>query len=165
MTTTKLLRLVHVQDQEELAARHNKTGRRAYETRWVIERMAAYMPPEHVSLARTLRDLGAAARGIRLAPAERVDAGNGAEYALLSRLDAGRALAGYRQAVEARMKRPGRICLDCIVEEFTMAQTLKACGYATRSWQSVRQLVQLTMMAAQDYADECTAQQQMWRAL
>jgi len=163
--TTALLRLIHCQDQEEIAARHNQSRRRAYETRWVIERMANHMPPEHVSLARQLRDLGARARGIKLASRERIDCGNGAEYALLSRLDASQALEGYGRAVEGRLMRAGRICLDCIVSEATMAETLQTCGYAAKSWQSVRRLVQLTMMAAQDYADECMAQRTAWRAM
>lgn len=162
--STKLLRLVSEQDQAELAARHNKE-RRAYETRWVIERMKTNLPPEHVVLARKLRDIAAKAAGIRLASAERVDQGNASEAGLLSRLDAGRAMAGYEGAVRARLDAGGVTCLRCIVEENTMAETLAACGYRAKSWQSIRQLVQLTMMAAQDYADECAAQRAAWRAL
>lgn len=162
--TTKLLKLVAEQDQAEMAARHNGE-RRAYETRWVIERMKANLPPEHVTLARKLRDIAARAAGIRLASVERVDQGNASEAGLLSRLDAGRILVGYEGAVRSRLDQGGVLCLRSIVEEHTMAETLKACGYRARSWQSVRQLVQLTMMAAADYADECTAQRERWRAL
>lgn len=163
--TTALLKLIHTQDQEEMAARHNQSNRRAYETRWVIERMKNHMPPEHVSLARQLRDLGARSRGIRLSTHERVDCGNGTEAALLSRLDAATLLEGYARSVEGRLMRAGRICLDCIVGEYTMAETLQTCGYAAKSWQSVRRLVQLTMLAASDYSDECAAQRAAWRAM
>lgn len=161
--TTKLLQLVSEQDQAKLAAKHNQSNRRAYETFWVIERMRRYLPAEDVRLARYLRDLGARSRGVRLAPSERVDNSNGVEAALLSRLDATQLLGGYERAVERRLG--SAVCLRCIVGEYTMAQTLTACGYAAKSWQSVRQLVQLTMMAAQDYADECRAQRERWRAL
>lgn len=164
--TTKLLRQVAEQDQAELAARHNGTNKpkREYETRWVIEKMRPYIAPEHYTLAFTIRDLSARSKGLRLMTAERVDIGNTAEIAALSRLDAGRQLAGYRGAVLARVAGGGR-CLDCIAEEYTLAQTITACGYAAGSHRSVRQLVQLTMMAAQDYADECAAELKRWRSM
>lgn len=164
--TTKLLRQVAEQDQAELAARHNGTNKqkREYETRWVIEKMRPYIEPEHYTLAHTIRDLAARSRGLRVGVTERVDMGNAAEIAALSRLDAGRKLAGYRGAVMARVAGGGR-CLDCIAEEYTLAQTITACGYAAGSHRSVRQLVQLTMMAAQDYADVCKAEIERWRGL
>lgn len=164
--TTKLLRQVAEQDQAELAARHNGTDRerRTYETRWVIEKMRPYIEPEHYTTAFVIRDLAARSKGLRVITAERVDMGNAAEMAALSRLDAGRKLAGYYGAVQTRVA-GGRRCLDCIAEEFTLAQTITACGYAAGSHRSVRQLVQLTMMAAQDYADECAEALKRWRAM
>lgn len=138
--------------------------RRQYETRWVIEKMRPYIEPEHYTLAHTIRDLNARMKGLRLMVGERVDIGNTAEIAALSRLDAGRKLAGYRGAVLARVAGGGR-CLDCIAEEYTLAQTITACGYAAGSHRSVRQLVQLTMMAAQDYADACADELKRWRAM
>lgn len=164
--TTKLLRQVAEQDQAELAARHNGTDReqRTYETRWVIEKMRPYIEPEHYTTAFVIRDLAARSKGLRLITSERVDAGNAAEMAALSRLDAGRKLAGYYGAVTSRVA-GGRRCLDCIAEEYTLAQTITACGYAAGSHRSVRQLVQLTMLAAQDYADACEAELKRWRAM
>lgn len=165
--TTKLLRQVAEQDQAELAARHNGADRerRTYETRWVIEKMRPYIEPHHYTLAFTIRDLAARSKGLRVSIGERVDAGNGAEMAALSRLDAGRKLAGYHGAVEGRVGCGGSRCLYCIEEEYTLAQTIAACGYAAGSHRSVRQLIQITMMGAQDYADECERQERAWRAL
>jgi hypothetical protein len=138
--------------------------RRQYETRWVIEKMRPYIEPQHYTLAFVIRDLNARRQGLRLMTGERVDIGNTAEIAALSRLEAGRKLAGYRGAVTARVAGGGR-CFDCIADEYTLAQTITACGYAAGSHRSVRQLVQLTMMAAQDYADACAAELGRWRAL
>lgn len=165
--TTKLLRQIHEQDQADLAARHNGTDRphRQYETRWVIEKMRAYIEPQHYMLAFDVRDLAHRAKGLRIAVHERVDAGNGAEIAALSRIDAGRRLAGFHGAVAARVGNGGSRCLNCIEEEYTLAQTISACGYAAGSHRSVRQLVQITMMAAQDYADACEAELKRWRAM
>lgn len=146
--------------------RHEQGGpKREYETVWVIEKMRKYLPPEHVFLARDIRDINARSRGLRVQTAERVDNGNGSEIAMLSRLDAARALAGYHNAVMARLESGGTLCLFAIQEEFTLAQTIRHCGYAAGSDRSVRQLIQLTMMAAQDYADECAAERARWRAL
>jgi hypothetical protein len=138
--------------------------RRQYETRWVIEKMRPYIEPQHYTLAYTIRDLTARSRGLRVGVTERVDMGNAAEIAALSRLDAGRKIAGYRGAVTARVA-GGAKCFDCIADEYTLAQTITACGYAAGSHRSVRQLVQLTMMAAQDYADACEAEIKRWRAM
>lgn len=137
--------------------------RRQYETRWVIEKMRPYIEPEHYTTAFVIRDLAARSKGLRVSVSERVDMGNAAEIAALSRLDAGRTLAGYHGAVQRVAG--GSKCLFCIEEEFTLAQTITACGYAAGSHRSVRQLVQLTMMAAQDYADACEAELKRWRAM
>lgn len=164
--TTALLRKIAEQDQAELAARHNEATKpkRQYETRWVIEAMRSYIEPEHYTLSFDIRDLAARMKGLRVSVSERVDAGNAAEIAALSRLDAGRKLAGYHGAVAARVAR-GSQCLDCIAEEFTLPQTIAALGYRIGSHRSVRNLVQLTMMAAQDYADVCAAEAKRWRAM
>ena len=165
--TTALLKRIAEQDQDELAARHNGTDRpkREYETRWVIEKMRPYLEPEQYTTAFEIRDLAARAKGLRIITSERVDMGNAAEIAALSRLDAGRKLAGYHGAVEARVGAGGRRCLRCIEEEYTLQQTITACGYANGSHRSVRNLVQVTMMAAQDYADVCEAEAKRWRAM
>lgn len=164
MNYTAATRQIERQEQAEIAAKHNQSNRRQYETRWVIEAMRPYIAPEHYTLAFTIRDLAARSKGLRVAITERVDMGNAAEIAALSRLDAGRKLAGYRGAVAARVAR-GSPCLDCIAEEYTLPQTVASLGYRTGSHRSVRQLIQLTMMAAQDYADACAAELARWRAL
>lgn len=143
-----------------------RDGPRERETRWVIESMRKYLPPEHIHIARDIRDLGARAKGLRVNASERVDGlGNGAEIALLSQLDARQRLSGYEGAARARLERGGAQCVHAIAEEYTLAQTIRLCGYAAGSHRSVRQLIQLTMMAAQDYADECAAQLKAWRGL
>ncbi len=164
--TTKTLRQIAEQDQAELAERHNGTARREYQTDWVIYRMRKYLPPEHIALANRLAGIAAQAEGLAPQDYERVDgAGNGAETGMLSRLDAGRALTGFKGAVHARLGQGGAICVQAIYEERTLAQTIRLCGYAAGSDRSVRQLVQLTMMAAQDYDDECRRQREAWRTL
>lgn len=151
--------------QAKWAERAEQGGaRKQYETRWVIEKMRPYIEPEHYTLAHTIRDLVARSRGLRVGVVERVDMGNAAEIAALSRLDAGRKVAGYRGAVLARVAGGGK-CFDCIADEYTLAQTIRACGYAAGSHRSVRQLVQLTMMAAQDYEDIRHAELKRWRAM
>lgn len=151
--------------QAQWAERAEQGGsRKQYETRWVIEKMRPYIEPEHYTLAHSIRDLVARSRGLRVGVTERVDMGNAAEIAALSRLDAGRKVAGYRGAVLARVAGGGK-CFDCIADEYTLAQTITACGYAAGSHRSVRQLVQLTMLAAQDYQDVCVAEAKRWSRL
>lgn len=140
-----------------------RDGPREYETRWVIEKMAKYLPPEHVALARDLRALAAKAEGRRPGEYERVDGvGNGAEIALEHKLDAMTRLNGYVHAAASVLGEGGRLCMDCIAQELTLAQTLRRCGYAAGSDRSVRQLIQLTMMAAHDYHEMSEEDRERW---
>lgn len=156
--STKLLTLVREQDQAELAARHNAHVRELRQPgrRWVIETMRKRLPPEHVTLAYNLEALQAQSEGRKPADAERVDgAGNGAETSMIARLDAARAIAGYEQAISRTLRRSGVLCFRAILSGATLGETMTLCGYASGSDVSVRRLIQLTMMAAQDYDDAC----------
>jgi len=161
--TTKLLTLVREQDQAELAARYNahvhefrQPGRR-----WVIETMRKRLPPEHVSLAYDLEALQAQSEGRKPADAERVDGcGNGAETSMIARLDAARKIAGYEAAIGNRLRRGGVLCFRAIVTSATLGETMSMCGYASGSDVSIRRLIQLTMIAAQEYADACRDEQE-----
>lgn len=156
MTTTKLLRQVRHQDQEALAARHNGEHRRAYRSRWVIDMLRSRLPPEHVSLAQWLAAQQAIAEGLKPLDYERVDqASNAAEGSLIARMDAQRTLYGYEAAIGSRLKRAGILCFRAIVQGDTLAETIRRCGYAAGSDRSVRQLVQVTMINAQEYDDLC----------
>ena len=143
-----------------------RDGPRARQAQWVIDTLRDRLPPEHVHLARDLQAQQAIAEGRKPADAERVDsAGNRAESALIARLDAQSLLTGYESAVRAALRRAGCLCLRAIVEGDSFATTIRRCGYAQNSKRSVRELVQLTMLAASDYRDVCEAELSRWRTL
>lgn len=165
--STATLRQIERQDQAELAARHNGENRRVYRSRWVIDTLANRLPTEHVHLARRIHALQAVSEGRKPQDYDRVDgAGNGTETALLSRIDAASKIAGYEGAVFATpLRRGGVLCLRAIAEGDTFSDTIRRCGYAAGSDRSVRELVQLTMFAAQDYEDRCALELEHWRAM
>jgi len=152
--TTKLLVRLEQQDQDELAARHN--GERRRHSGWVIDRLRNSLPPDHRALANRILDLQAAAEGIAPSGHEPIDGGgNSREVSMHYRCDAQRKLNGYDAAVRKRLGANGSRCFWAIAWGHTWADTMTACGYARGSHAMVKKLVQLTMMAAQDYADEC----------
>lgn len=123
---------------------------------WVIDRMRRALPPDHVHLANRLMDLHAQACGIAPNGYETVDGGrNGREGAMLMRCDAHRALNGFDAAVRTRLGANGSRCFWAIAWGQSLAETIRACDYSRGSHGMVRKLVQLTMLAAQDYDDEC----------
>lgn len=156
--TTKLLTQVRAQDQQELAERYNGTNRRR-RSEWVADRMRRYMPIEHWHLANRLIDLQAAAEGIKPSGHESVDGGgNGREVAMHHRCEAQRTLNGFDAAVRSRLGANGSRCFWAIVWGNSLAETQRHCGYARGSHAMVKKLVQLTMMAAQDYDDLCRSE-------
>ncbi len=125
---------------------------RTHKSRWVIDKLHDRLPPEHVMLARYLVSRQAVAEGRAPREYDRVDrAGNSAETILLSRLDAQRELTGFERAIYVQLQRGGAMCFRAIIEGDSLAETLRRCGYAAGSDRSVRQLVQLTMLAASDH--------------
>lgn len=128
---------------------------------WVIDRLRRALPPDHMALANRIMDLHAQAAGIPPADYERVEGGgNNRESAMLARCDAHRTLNGFDAAVRGRLGANGSRCFWAIAWGQSLAETLRACGYARGSHEMVKRLVQLTMLAAQDYDDECRAQRE-----
>lgn len=132
--------------------------------RWVIDTLRKRLAPEHVSLAERLMALQSTSEGRKPQNYERVDFGNGAETALNARIDAARAIAGFEGAVFARLGRGGVLCLRSIAEGDALAETIRKCGYAAGSDRSVRELVQITMLTAEEYDDACRDSAQSWKA-
>lgn len=138
-------------------------SRRAHKSRWVIDTLSRYLPPDHVHLARRLMADQATAEGYKPQDYERVDgAGNGVEGALAAKLDAARKLAGFEGSIFRVMKRGGILCFRCIVEGESLKNTITRCGYAAGSDRSVRELVQLTLFAASDYEEMCRQEAERW---
>ena len=159
--STKLLRQIQAQDQEELAARYNGETRRR-RSEWVIDRLRTQLPPDHIALANRLMDLQATAEGIATMRGETIDGGgNGREIAMHHRCDAQQALNGFDAAIRSRLGSNGSRCLWAIVWGHSLAETITACSYATGSHGMVKRLVQLTMLAAQEYDDANAAQRQL----
>lgn len=153
--TTALLRQIEAQDQAELAEKHNTRGKpRGPVSHWVIDKMRHRLPPHHVGLANRLMDLAATAGGIKPSGLETVDGGgNGQEGAMRHRCDALRALHGYEAAIRSRLDQRGARCFWAIVHGASTPEVHEACGYARGSNAMVVKLVQLVLMAAQDYDD------------
>lgn len=126
---------------------------------WVIDRLRRALPPDHTALANRIMDLHSQAAGIPPTGYERVQGGrNNRESAMLMRCDAHRALNGFDAAVRTRLGANGSRCFWAIAWGQSLAETIRACGYATGSHSMVRRLVQLTMLAAQDYDDDCRSE-------
>ena len=163
--TTALLRTIHKQDQQALADRYNGTGLKLYDCEWLIMKLRHRLPLEHVTTAHHLLSLQATVEGARHL-SERVDVTrNAAALATEARIDAARTLAGYEGAVASRLLTRGVRCLRAIYEGCSMHEARRRMGYRSDASHPIAKLVQLTMLAAQDYRDECTAQLERWRAL
>lgn len=154
--TTALLRTIHEQDQEVLAAKHNGEVNARRRSEWVIDRMRRALPPDHVALANRLLDLYATASGIAPAGYERVEGGgNSREGSMIARCDAMTVLHGFDAAVRSRLNANGSRCFWAIAWGSSLAETILACEYARGSHGTAKRLVQLTMIAAQEYDDQC----------
>lgn len=162
--TTKLLQQVREQDQAALAEKHNGTDRKVYRSDWVIVRMRTALPPHHIALANRLMDLNATAQGLSVIGHERIDGRNGPEGALAARIDAQWALTGYEARIGSTLRERGRRCFWSICEGRSTAEALRACGYAPGSDRALREMVQLVLINAQDYDDECRAGRQQGRS-
>ena len=137
--------------------------RRAYRSRWVIDTLANRLPVEHVHLARRLMADQATAEGYKPQDYQRIDgAGNGMEGALAAKLDAARKLSGFESAVRTALRRGGALCFRGIIEGDSLQETIRRCGYQAGSDRSVRELVQLTMLAASDYDEMCREDAERW---
>jgi hypothetical protein len=155
--STKLLHQIREQDQAELAARYNGENRRR-RSDWVIDVMRTKLPPDQIALANRIMDLQAKAEGIAPTGYESVDGiGNNREGAMAHRVDAQRALNGFDAAVRSRLGANGSRAFWAIAWGHSLAETIRATGYERGSHGMVTKLVQLTMMALQDYDDLCRA--------
>ena len=123
---------------------------------WVVDTYRTALPPDHRALANRLMDLQATAEGVAPSGREPIDGGgNSREVSMHYRCDAQRALNGFDAAVRARLGANGSRCFWAITWGHTWVETVAACGYSRNSHGMVKKLVQLTLMAAQDYDDEC----------
>lgn len=140
----------------EWEQRKEQGATRRRRSEWVIDRLRAYVPPDHLHLANRLMDLQAAAEGVAPSGRETVDGGgNGREVAMHHRCEAQRSLNGFDAAVRSRLGANGSRCFWAIVWGNSLAETMRHCGYASGSHAMVRKLVQLVLMAAQEYDDTC----------
>lgn len=131
---------------------------------WVITSLQSYLPPEHVSLAQRLAYLQATIEGCRIMDAKVDGVGNRAEIAMASRVDAVSELNGLEAAARARVGTDGAACVRAIAESENMSDTARRCGYPVGSHRSLRRLVQITMLALQEYRDECDQDAARWNA-
>lgn len=156
--TTALLRQIQKQDQQALADRYNGETRRR-RSEWVIDQMRKALPLEHVHLANRLMDLHATASGIAPAGYEAVDGGgNSREGSMIARCDAMTTLHGFDAAVRSRLGANGSRCFWAIAWGSSLAETIRACEYARGSHGTAKKLVQLVMIAAEEYDDLCRAE-------
>lgn len=164
--TTALLRQIHRQDQVELAERHNGTRLKLYDCEWLIMKLRHRLPPEHVATAHHLLSLQATVEGARHM-SERIDGTrNGAAMAVDARIDAARTLAGYEGALlSSALKARGVRCLRAIYEGCSIHEARRRFGWKSDASHPIAKLVQLTMLTAQEYRDECTKQLERWRAM
>lgn len=150
--------------QAQWRARAEQGGKRLQRSRWLIDALRDYLPPDHVALARRLAALQATIEGCRIT-GERVDGGaNGAETAMLSRLDAAWAMTGYEAAARTRVGTDGVACLRAIAEGDGMGEGAQRAGYPVGSHRSFRKLVQLTLVRLAEYDDECRQGAACWGA-
>lgn len=165
--STKLLETLRAQDQAELAERHNalaKGERKKRRSRWVIDVLRRSLPPHHVGLANRLLDLYAQAEGIAPSGHEPIDGGrNNREAAMQVQTDALRALHGYEAAVRGRHGDNGARCLWAIVGGSTWVETLRATRFKIGNNRGLTRLVQVVMLAADDYDEGIRAQRQASR--
>lgn len=163
--STALLRQIHKQDQQELADRYNGESLKLYDCEWLIMKLRHRLAPEHVATAHHLLGLQAIVEGARQISERVDDTRNGAALATDARIDAARTLAGYEGAVASRLLTRGVRCLRAIYEGCSMHEARRRMGYRSDASHPIAKLVQLTMLTAQDYRDECTAQLERWRAM
>ena len=152
--------------QAQWAERAEQGITRRRKSEWVIEQMRKALPLDHVHLANRLMDLHATAEGVKLAGYERVQGGgNSREGAMAARCDAMRALNGFDAAVRSRLGANGSRCFWSIAWGQSLAETIRACEYARGSHGTAKRLVQLTMIAVQEYDDLCRGEQELFVAL
>lgn len=152
--TTALLRKIQEQDQDELAQRHNGERVRQYRSSWLIDTLHDRLPPDHRSLARWLLGQQAIAEGRKPQDLNRVDrSSNPAEAQMAGRLDAMRTLTGFERAVYVPLGRQGALCLRAIAWGDSFAEMMRACSFGRGANRKAVELVQVTLMTAQDHDD------------
>lgn len=166
MSTTALLREIERQEaaaqaelQQDLAEAHNRgeTLVKRRRSEWVIDQMRKALPPDHVALANRIMDLQATAEGVAPPGYEAVDCGNARESSMIARCDAMTKLNGFDAAVRSRLGANGSRCFWAIAWGNSLAETIRACEYERGSHGQAKRLVQLVMIAAQEYDDFCRA--------
>jgi len=164
--TTPLLEKQRKAEQDAIAARHNGTEEEAPKSPWVIARLRKHLPPDHRNLAERLLNMRAQSLGYTVSGHEFVDnADNGAAIALDRRCDALTALHGYEAAVRVRIgHRAAGNCFWAIVNGEKYEAVAAAAGYrdGRGGYRALFvRLVQLVMIAAQDYDDEINRVRQL----
>lgn len=163
--TTKLLVSIRSQEQAELAKRHNEGGRerRQPRRRWCVDELRPTLTePEYEAGRRAVRECILYYPGAKPS-LDRVDSG-WSDAALVSQMDAGRALYALRQAVSLRGHKRQAIVCDLIVQLYTMAEVARALGLArsmgarrpVADMRLTKPLVRATLSTmARYYADCC----------
>lgn len=147
--------------QAQWTERKEQGAQRRRKSEWVIEQMRKALPLDHVHLGHRLMDLHATAEGVKLAGYERIQGGgNGFEGAMAARCDAMQALNGFDAAVRSRLGANGSRCFWAIAWGNSLAETIRACEYARGSHGTAKRLVQLVMIAAQEYDDLCRGERE-----
>ena len=124
-------------------------------SRWLIDTLTKRLPPEHVSLARWLLGQQAVAEGRKPQDLNRVDrSSNPAEAQMAGRLDAMRTLTGFERAIYSGLGRGGALCLRSIAWGDSLAEMMRTCSYGRGANREAVELVQLTMLTAQDHDDK-----------
>lgn len=135
-----------------------RDGPRIYRANWVVDTMARYLPDDQVALAKrlaaTYQRIHSAGGGGMIV--ERVQGGDSvaAQHSRTHRLaKIIKAFAGF-EAASLRVGRDGHGCLRGICLGDTQAELCRRVRYPESSRRSIRKLVQVTLIALADHADE-----------
>ncbi len=170
--TTKLLRQVQEQDQQELADRYNGTDARQPRRVWCAEALKPELTePEWLAAQRAVRECILFFPGAK-ANYDRVDMA-WSDAGLAKQMDAGHSLYGLRQGVAKRCAgRFAPICAEWIVQLHTLQDIAAALGW-TRSkgvdrpqepdMRRTRPFVRLVLLGMADYYADCDRGIESWR--
>lgn len=171
--TTKLLKMVHDQDQQALADRYNGEDRRQPRRVWCVEALKPELTEQEYDAAkRAVRECILYFPGAK-ANMDRVDMA-WSDAGMARQMDAGHALYGLLQGVTKRCERIGKAaqCAEWIVQLYTLQDIASAMGHWRRMGpsrdqipdvRSARPFVRLVLIGMASYYADCDAGAESWR--
>lgn len=170
--TTKLLRQVQEQDQQELADRYNGETKRQPRRIWAVEALKPELnEAEYEAAQRAVRECILFFPGAK-ANYDRVDM-VWSDAGMAKQMDAGHALFGLRQGVSKRSNYDrAPICAEWIVQLYTLQDIAEGFGWLRSKgadrplepdMRRTRPFVRLVLMTMADYYADCDRGIESWR--